>query len=41
MKPGNLAKAKVPNPAAKRKMRILNVTTALRIARSAFLCAKM
>ena len=36
MKPGNLAEAKVPNPAAKRKMRIPNVTTALRIARSVF-----
>ena len=36
MKPGNLEKSKVPNPAAKRKMRIPNVTTALRIARSAF-----
>ena len=31
MKPGNLAEAKVPNPAAKRKMRILNVISALRI----------
>ena len=27
---------KVPNPAAKRKMRILNVISALRIGRSAF-----
>ncbi len=31
---------KVPNPAAKRKMRILNVISAHRIARSAFLWAK-
>ena len=29
MKPGNLVKAKVPNPAAKRKMRIPKCVSAL------------
>ena len=39
MKPGNLAKAKVPNPAAKRKMRIRTCTIALRISVRIFLCS--